>query len=302
MAAERTFYERLLDGISDGVYFMDRDRIIRYWNRGAERITGFNRDEVLGKACRDNVLVHVDEKGRNLCLGEFCPAYCTIMDGRERQVEVYLHHKKGFRLPVTVRILPIRDDSGEITGAVEAFSDNRRMRELADRIQELERLALIDPLTKIGNRRYGETRLQNGFDQLHRYGWTFGILFMDIDHFKKVNDSHGHGTGDNVLQIVAGTLLHNLRPSDSASRWGGEEFLVVLPHVDRNEIGIVGKKLRALIEKSSVETDSGGLSVTVSIGAALARQSDSMISLVERADQLMYQSKRRGRNTITIED
>jgi PAS domain S-box-containing protein len=81
MVEERNFYEEILDGISDGVYFMDRDRIIRYWNHGAERITGFSRNEVIGKACRDNVLMHVDDAGANLCLAESCPALATIVDG-----------------------------------------------------------------------------------------------------------------------------------------------------------------------------------------------------------------------------
>lgn len=151
MVAKTDFYERLLDGISDGVYFMDRDRVIRYWNKAAERITGFKKQEVIGTACRDNVLMHVDDAGTSLCLADFCPALATILDGQEREAEVYLHHMEGYRLPVLVQISPIRDDSGNITGAVEVFSDNRRMHEMTRRIEELERLALIDPLTRIGN-------------------------------------------------------------------------------------------------------------------------------------------------------
>lgn len=302
MGGKRDFYERLLDGISDGVYFMDRDRIIRYWNHGAERITGFSRDEVIGTACRDNVLMHVDDAGTSLCLAELCPALATILDGREREAEVYLHHKEGHRLPVLARISPIRDDSGNITGAAEVFSDNRRMYEMTNRIKELERLALIDPLTRIGNRRYGEIHLENGFSHLRRYGWPFGILFMDVDHFKSVNDSYGHETGDKVLQMVAATLLHNLRASDVASRWGGEEFLTVAPYVGRQEIGAIGKKILSLVEHSSLDTAKGPLRVTVSIGAALARRDESLESLVGRADHLMYQSKRKGRNTVTAED
>jgi len=134
MAAAINFYERLMEGISDGVHLMDRDRVIRYWNHGAERITGFNRDEVIGTACRDNVLMHVDDTGTSLCRAEYCPALATIMDGQEREAEVYLHHKDGYRLPVIARISPIRDDSGNITGAVEVCSDNRRMHEMTHRI------------------------------------------------------------------------------------------------------------------------------------------------------------------------
>ncbi|MGO9568737.1 MAG: GGDEF domain-containing protein [Desulfomonilaceae bacterium] len=114
--------------------------------------------------------------------------------------------------------------------------------------------------------------------------------------------SHGHETGDKVLQMVAGTLLHNLRASDVASRWGGEEFLTVVPHVGREQIGIIGKKILSLIEQSSLDTPDGPLRVTVSIGAALARQDESLESLVDRADHLMYHSKSKGRNTVTAED
>ena len=302
MTAERDFYEKLLEGISDGVYFMDRDRIIRYWNHGAERITGFKRDEVIGRACRDNVLMHVDDMGTRLCMTELCPAFATVMDGREREVEVHLHHKLGHRVPVLARISPIRDASGAITGAVEVFSENLRMHELIYRLRELEKLALIDPLTRIGNRRYGKIHVENGLSNLNRYGLPFGILFIDIDHFKKVNDTYGHETGDRVLQLLANTLLHNLRSSDAASRWGGEEFLTVVSHVEPREIGIIGRKMLSLIRSSLLDTPNGPLGVTASIGAVAARNGDSLESLVARADGLMYESKRKGRNRVTAED
>jgi diguanylate cyclase (GGDEF)-like protein/PAS domain S-box-containing protein len=302
MVIERDLYRTVLDGLFDGVYFMDRNRIILYWNTGAERITGFNKHEVIGKACRDNLLKHVDEEGRNLCFTEYCPAFNTIMDGEVREAQVYLHHKEGYRVPVLVRISPIRDESGKITGAVEIFSDNRRMEEMAARIDELEKLALLDPLTRIGNRRFAEIHLESSLSSMDRYGLPFCVFFLDIDHFKRVNDTYGHEAGDRVLRMVASTLLHSLRASDVASRWGGEEFLTVVPHVGRHEIGIIGKKILSLVEQSFLDTPEGPLSVTVSVGAALARQNDSVASLVDRADHLMYQSKRKGRNTVTAED
>ena len=102
--------------------------------------------------------------------------------------------------------------------------------------------------------------------------------------------------------MVGATLLHNLRPSDVASRWGGEEFLAVVPQVGREQIGIIGKKILSLIDHSSLDTPEGPLRVTVSIGAALARSDESLESLVNRADHLMYESKRKGRNAVTAED
>ena len=116
-------HRRILDEIQDGVYFLDTDRRITYWNRGAERITGFKSDEVLGRCCSDNILMHVDHAGLQLCKGH-CPAARTIADGSFQEDEVFLHHKQGHRVPVRVRTSPVRDEAGGIIGAVEIFNDN----------------------------------------------------------------------------------------------------------------------------------------------------------------------------------
>jgi len=113
-------------------------------------------------------LMHIDEQGRTLCESDLCPAHKTILDGQERETEVFLHHKDGHRLPVSTRISPIRNSRGEIIGAAEFFTDNQQMHAMKDKIQELERLALIDPLTQIGNRRYAEVHLERNFSQMDR--------------------------------------------------------------------------------------------------------------------------------------
>ena len=110
------FYKDLIDNLYDGVYFVDRDRRITYWNKGAERITGFNAERMLGHFCHDNLLNHVTENGVQLCFNG-CPLHATMADGRSRQAEIYLHHSDGQRIPVLVRTVPIRDENGEITGA-----------------------------------------------------------------------------------------------------------------------------------------------------------------------------------------
>jgi diguanylate cyclase (GGDEF)-like protein len=174
------------------------------------------------------------------------------------------------------------------------------MHAMNNKIQELEKLALIDPLTQIGNRRYAEIHLERNFSQMDRYGWPFGVLFMDVDHFKKVNDWYGHDAGDRVLQTIAKTLSYNLRSSDVLSRWGGEEFIIVASTVDILDLDRIGRKILSLIQHSSMETPSGVLQVTVSIGGTLARPGDTLETLVSRSDNLMYQSKKEGKNRITL--
>jgi len=300
MHTEQDFYKNLLDNLYDGVYFLDCDRKITYWNRGAERLTGYNNDEVVGCYCRENILEHVDDMGTRLCEASLCPAAKTLTDGREREEELYLHHKKGYRVPVSIRVAPIHGPGGDIVGAVEVFSDNSTRIEARQTIEELRRMALLDSLTQVGNRRFAEMNLTARLGELDRYGWSFGVLFMDIDHFKRINDSYGHEVGDQILRMTARTLSNSVRSFDLVTRWGGEEFLAIIAHVDDRKLHIVAEKLRNMMERSSLSLNSRTIKVTISIGATLTRPEDSVESLVRRADKLMYESKLSGRNSVTL--
>ncbi len=300
MSLNEDFHKSILDNLSDGVYFVDRERRITYWNKGAERITGYRSEEVVGSFCRDNILNHVDEKGTELCLVG-CPLSKAMLEGTNQEAEIYLKHKEGHRVPVWVRGAPFRDSGGEIIGAVEIFSDIPVKNELMQRLEELRKMALFDSLTGIGNRRFIETGLDSKFNELQRYGWKFGLLFIDIDHFKKVNDSYGHEAGDLVLKMVAGTLIHNARSFDLVGRWGGEEFVVIITNVTGEELFHIAQKYRVLVEESNLLSGKDRISVTISVGATLAREDDTSGTLLKRADQCMYQSKLSGRNCVTME-
>ena len=293
-------FERILTNLNDGLYFVDRRRVITYWNEGAERITGFSGDEVLGKSCADNILNHVDAQGKRLCLG-LCPLAKTINDREERISEVFLHHKDGHRVPVLVRTSVLTNESGEVMGGIELFTDISSYAVDQDRIKELERMALLDPLTQLANRGYLERELKIRFEEHQRYGVPFGLLFLDIDNFKAFNDTYGHAFGDQVLRAVSRTIAANTRPFDLFGRWGGEEFLGIVRNVQLPELSALGERLRALIQESYLVHEEVELPVTVSIGAAAVQEADSLESLLERADRLMYQSKSAGRNRLSAE-
>ena len=293
-------YRRILDSIHDGVYLVDPDRRITYWNRGAERITGYGADEAVGRRCQDNFLVHVDADGASLCR-DGCPLAWTMGDGRPREAEVFLQHKDGHRVPVSVRASPIRDAAGRVEGAVEIFSDNSRVAAAADLVEELRGLALLDPLTEVGNRRFVEQQLKARLDELDRYGWPVGVLFADVDLFKKVNDRHGHATGDRVLRMVARTLENGVRSFDVVGRWGGEEFVLLIVNVDVGHLRAVAEKLRRLVEGSGFSEGQESIRVTVSVGGVMAVPGETAEAVVARADRLMYASKAAGRNRVTVE-
>jgi diguanylate cyclase (GGDEF)-like protein len=225
----------------------------------------------------------------------------TIEDGSRHEADVFLRHKAGHRVPVSVRVTPIHDDDGHIAGAVEVFSDNSALTAARDKVTHLQKLALLDPLTGVGNRRYAEVRLQAALDSLRRYGWSFGVLFADVDHFKQINDTYGHDSGDAVLGMVARTLAANLRSTDGLGRWGGEEFLAVIAPTDEDNLRSVAERIRKLVAQSALPRESLWLNVTVSIGAALVRREATPESLLSQVDQLMYRAKASGRNRVELE-
>lgn len=292
------FYKMVLDSMTDGVYFVDLDRRITYWNRGAEQITGYSAEQATGHRCSDNLLVHVDEDGRQLCLCG-CPLQATLLDGQDRRSEVFVRHRDGHRVPVLVRAGPIRDSAGEIVGAVEVFSDNSAAVADRERAESMQRLALLDALTEIGNRRYVEVRVRAKLEQARRYGWPLALALVDVDHFKQVNDVHGHDVGDRVLRTVAKTLEGSARTFDVVGRWGGEEFVVAMTNVTEGDALRITERLRVLVASSGVRLDRGDVRVTVSVGLTCVREGDTFEDLLRRADQLMYESKCGGRNRVT---
>lgn len=298
---EQAFYQELLNSLADGVYFVDRDRKVTYWNKAAERLSGFTAQEVLGRGCAENVLRHVDAVGNELCL-QGCPLAGTMTDGRMRDAEVFMHHKSGHRVPVLVRATPMHDEQGRIVGAVEIFSNNSRSIDVLKEMEELRKEVFRDKLTGVGNRRYADLTLENYETTLQKSAVPFGVLFVDIDHFKKVNDTWGHAAGDQVLRMVAQTLHNSLRALDVACRWGGEEFVVIAPNVTVESLTTLAERLRMLVEHSWLEHEGVHLAVTASFGGAVARPGETASAVVARADKQVYVSKETGRNTVSVEN
>jgi len=294
------FHWDLLDRMEDGVYIVDRERRIRYWSSGAQRITGYTAVEALGQCCAVNLLRHVDADGRALCTAG-CPLRGVVEDGRPRAAEVFLHHKDGTRVPVRVHAAPIRNLDGEIIGAFETFSVTTSALAARERARQLERVALTDALTGVANRRCLEETLEARLSEFERLDVQFGVILADVDHFKAFNDRHGHLVGDQVLKTVAGTLALCCRPYDVVGRWGGEEFLVVLGHTEGADLLRTAERLRALVAASGVKTDSQVLNVTISAGATLVQPGDDAERLIERVDKLLYASKQSGRNRVTTD-
>ncbi|MGO9754101.1 MAG: diguanylate cyclase [Solirubrobacteraceae bacterium] len=290
----------LLENISDGVYYVDRQRRILYWNAGAERITGYTAADVLGRRCRDQILNHCDEHGTVLC-SENCPLLDTIRDGKQREAHVYLHHKGGHRKPVRICAAPIRDRGGSIIGAVETFHDDTALAHSRQRAAYLLDASMRDPLTGVGNRRLGDTVLVGWLEEYHRFQRVFGVLFADVDRFKHVNDKHGHNVGDEALKVVARTLADNVRHGDQVIRWGGEEFVILLADADAATLAVAAERFRMLVTRTGLSCERHHVKLSISLGGTLVAPGDDSELIIRRADALLYESKARGRNRATLD-
>jgi diguanylate cyclase (GGDEF)-like protein/PAS domain S-box-containing protein len=297
---DASFFKNILDSMQEGVYFVDKERRITFWSRGAENISGYLSSEVVGRGCQDNILKHIDELGTQLC-HTGCPLAETLLDGLPREAEVFLHHKQGHRLQVAVRITPMRDASGEITGAVEIFSDTRCRQHILNEISKLRHKTLHDELTGLGNRTAAQDEFDRRLNEFKRYGIAFGLLFIDVDHFKNINDTWGHDIGDKALVMLSRTLHNALRSLDTVCRWGGEEFVAIIPKATPAGFSAVAERIRRFVETSGVPVPLGEIKLTVSIGGAMVQAQDSIETLLARADAMMYRAKSCGRNCVSLD-
>ena len=164
----------------------------------------------------------------------------------------------------------------------------------------LEELLTVDELTKVSNRRFLDFYLEDSIKKANDFHVSFGVLFVDIDYFKNVNDTYGHQVGDIVLSEMASIIQKSLRTHDLIGRYGGEEFLIVVQVEEKKYLNLIAEKLRQKIEEHVFDEKNHKLHITVSIGGTMYRIGESSVSLVERADQNMYESKTKGRNQATI--
>lgn len=298
---DQMFYQTLLNSVTDGIYFVDADRRITYWNKAAERLSGFTATEMLGKICSKNLLRHEDKSGCALCK-KGCPLTAALCHGKEKHHNVFLRHKLGHKVPVTIQASPMVDSSGKIIGAVEIFAENSESLNIRREMELLRKEVLTDELTGIGNRRYAELTMRNLDNTVKENIAPFGVLFIDIDDFKLVNDTFGHYIGDKVLHMIAQTLATSLRFLDVLCRWGGEEFVVFVPNTTIENLTGLAERLRTIVQKAWIMHDGKKVSVTASFGGAISQHNEHSVSVLTRADRQLYYCKQSGRNCTAIDN
>jgi len=202
-----------------------------------------------------------------------------LLAGIRKQIEDVVDHGRSFESK-------IEQYSAEIT-------------DLTRQLEQTKKAAMLDPITGIGNRRRFEASLKDILSRMSDYNEKVSVLLADVDNFKKVNDTLGHGIGDQVLRLVASNFVTNLKGGDVVARWGGDEFAAILPNTNLDNALSVAETVRNSIATRSLKNKETGETmgkVTLSIGVSTYRQGDNAHKLIFRADQALYEAKRLGRN------
>ncbi|MFH1060834.1 MAG: diguanylate cyclase [Pseudomonadota bacterium] len=314
LAQGRRMLESTLAGLPAAVMVIDQDHLVAHWNQAMARLTGVPPEQVVGtnrqwypfysepRPVMADLLVDQDWKGMQRQYGELGLKNSVLVeDGLE--AETFFPNLNGQPRHLYFLAAPVKDDQGRVVRAVETLVDLTEKRRLED---ELVRLSITDELTGLYNQRFFYATLSREIEAAKRYGQSLCLLMLDLDRFKLFNDTYGHIEGDRVLKACGQDLRNQVRTTDLACRYGGEEFVVLLPRTFLEEACRVSERVR-LGAKALVfnPTPPGGghpvsAGITVSVGVAEYRSGLSAEDLVRRADQALYTAKGAGRDRVAV--
>ncbi len=310
------YLAQIIDGSSVATFVINAEHRVSHWNRACEVLTGVMAGDVIGSdrqwqafyASQRPVMADLvidaasDAIVDRLYHGRFRQS--ALLPGAFEAEDFFPHFGEGGRW-LFFTAAPIRSDQGEVIGAIETLQDvtDRRRAEDALRASEerYRQLSLTDSLTGLFNSRHLQERLQAELQRAQRYRRPLSLLVLDCDNFKSINDRYGHLEGDRVLQVLSQVIGHCLRRTDSAYRYGGEEFVVLMPEIGGQAAYALAERLRKAFAEEEIKAASGEIMrCSVSIGVAEFRPDDNEHSLIRRADEAGYEAKRRGKNCTVL--
>jgi diguanylate cyclase (GGDEF)-like protein/PAS domain S-box-containing protein len=274
----------VLDSLSVGVYLVDHERRIIFWNAGAERISGYLRHEVVGRCCRDEILVH----SLSMAGGLFRTARLNGIRMDNLESHLYLHHRNGHHIPVVVSS-SILDRAGKI-GAAEVL----RVRALA-RWNDANNTPIspryLDPVTRLANQTFCRVRLRIFLSTFAAERLPFSVLLVRIADLDQFMLEHGSEAGRLLIRAVGETLGNTVRTNDVAGRWAEDELLMILPGCGGKYAPLIGERIASVANAASIHWWGDELSAAVSFGVATVQEDDSLEALMERAQESLGQHR-----------
>jgi diguanylate cyclase (GGDEF)-like protein/PAS domain S-box-containing protein len=286
-AAQEAFEKlsKVVEQIDDNVMITEKSGRITYVNQAFYDHTGYTREEVLNHTPRVLKSGHHDNKF-------YYELWQTIINGNVFRGTIINKKKNGDLFYEKKTITPLRDDKDNILGFVSSGKDITIEMMMH---QEMEHIASTDKLTGAYNRHKFEELFVLEVERSRRFMLPLSLIIIDIDNFKSINDSYGHDIGDEILKEVANVLQEKIRQVDILARWGGEEFLVLAPNTDHDNVQILAEKLRLTIENHHFNEVKN---ITISLGVSTLKETDTLTELFKRADQGLYYAKEHGKNQV----
>jgi diguanylate cyclase (GGDEF)-like protein/PAS domain S-box-containing protein len=292
-------YRSVLEHLETGVYIVDRNRRVRFWNEGAEQITGFLRQDVVGRFLREHLLA-IGDASKALESDPEDPINLAFRDGKSTVVDVSILHKSGYRIPIVLRTNPIRNSRGAVVGVAESFERNRSASDWTRRQAMYADFGCLDSVTGLAAQSFMETQLRENLIAFGEHNIPFGILLIQVDHLDQFRATRGPGVVPTILRVVAQSLENCLRPTDLVGCWGENQFLAVLMECRESEVVRVGERVRKIISMAEIEWWGDRFSVTSPVGGAGCRAEDTVELLVERAAASLQDSIEKGGNCVVV--
>ncbi|WP_191090681.1 GGDEF domain-containing protein [Niallia endozanthoxylica] len=295
-------FEKVIDTTNQGVTITDKQGKLLYINGGFTRITGYHSNEVIGGSHRILQSGHHDKVF-------YRKMWDDLTKTGQWMGEIWNKNREGQVYPELLNISEVQNKHGQTVNYVAVFSDITEMKNTENQLKEanehLQKLSSIDGLTKISNRRTFDTSLEKEWNQALRYRHPISIIMLDIDYFKKFNDTYGHLGGDECLIRVAAALSDTVnRSSDVVARYGGEEFAMILPDTNEQNALHIAEKVRSNIELLNIPHKNSLISDHVTISAGVVtifpEEQIKLVELLLHADQALYKAKEHGRNRVEI--
>ena len=292
-------FRSVLKGLQSGVYLVDRNRRIRFWNEGAELITGYLSQDVVGRFLRDHLLTTTDEP-KDLESDLKDPVNLVFRDGKCSTTDVSILHKEGYRVPVILRTIPIRNSRGMVIGAAECFDRNQSASDWTRRQARFADFGCLDDVTGVPTQGYMLTQVRENLAIFAEHGIPFGVLVIQADHMDQFRSSRGPGVSPTIRRVVAQTVENCLRPTDLLGCWSETQFLAVLIECKESNVAIVAGRVMKIVGQSEIEWWGDRFSITCSIGGAASRAGDNLETLLQRAELSHEASIASGGNRFTV--
>ena len=292
-------FRSILDGLHTGVYVVDPAGKVLFWNDGAERITGYLRQNMMGRAVENNLLVQIDAQEEELA-GDLSPIALALRDGRHVNTRASLRHKEGHRVLVQIHTFPLRDQHGAISAAVESFEESVAISEWNRRQDKLATYGCIDATSGVLNHAMVQSHLREALGTFAEHPIPFSVLCIEIDHLADIQARDGPAAIASILRVVGQSLENSLRPTDFLGRWQDNQFLAILMECSLAELPFVAERLRRMVAASKVQWWGDPLNVSVSMGGAAASEGDTVETLSLRAEEALRASVTQGGACVTV--